>query len=78
MIAPSDEDANLVKLGVRTVTDDCVCNLPKKRCDDFEVRTGLNDDEEEEYEDYEEEPEEDPIDTAEGNEFNRNYVDFPL
>ena len=77
ILAPNEEDSNIVQLGVRTVTQDCICKLPKKRCNDFELRTA--DDEDEEYdEEYGEETTEAPVNLAEGNEYNANYVDFPL
>jgi hypothetical protein len=35
LLAPDENDANIVQLGVRTATEDCVCKLPKKRCGDI-------------------------------------------
>ena len=48
LLAPDENDANIVQLGVRTATEDCVCKLPKKRCGDIQARSGLGEEEDEE------------------------------
>merc|ERR1712150_121574 len=75
---PDEEDANIVHLGVRTASNDCVCQLPKKRCD---LETRLEDDYEEGEEiydpDYNPDDEEEVIDSGESD-TNKYFKTFPL
>ena len=72
LLAPDENDANIVQLGVRTATEDCVCKLPKKRCGDLQARLGLEEEEDEEYEEVDYDDEEEDSYT------NTNYKPFPL
>ena len=79
-IDPDAEDANIVQLGVRTATQDCICKLPKKRCPELLVRSDDSEYDEEEYDEYDEVEVTTaaPVQNGEGTSTNANYINFPL